>query len=33
MATQRWPNAYFSALGLFSLREAHAQFVQSTGTY
>ena len=31
--TQRWPNAYFSALGLFSLREAHAQFVQSTGTY
>ena len=31
--THRWPNAYFSEIGLFSLREAHAQFVQSTGTY
>jgi RNA-directed DNA polymerase len=29
----RWPNAYFSELGLFSLREAHTQYVQSTGTY
>ena len=33
MATHRWPNAYFSEIELFSLREAHAQFVQSTGTY
>jgi len=29
----RWPNAYFSELGLFSLREAHTRFVQSIGTY
>ena len=26
---QRWPNAYFSELGLWSLREAHFQFAQS----
>jgi len=31
--TRRWPNAYFSELGLFSLREAHTRFVQSIGTY
>jgi RNA-directed DNA polymerase len=30
---QRWPNAYFSELGLYSLREAHTRFVQSIGTY
>jgi RNA-directed DNA polymerase len=29
---RRWPNHYFSELGLFSLREAHTRFVQSTGT-
>jgi RNA-directed DNA polymerase len=28
-ATQRWPNAYFADLGLFSLREAHFRFAQS----
>lgn len=33
MANQRWPNAYFSELGLYSLREAHTRFVQSIGTY
>jgi RNA-directed DNA polymerase len=31
--TQRWPNTYFSERGLYSLREAHTRFVQSTGTY
>jgi RNA-directed DNA polymerase len=31
--TNRWPNHYFSELGLFSLREAHTRFVQSIGTY
>lgn len=31
--TQRWPNAYFSELGLYSLREAHTRFVRSIGTY
>jgi len=32
--TQRWPNAYFADHGLYSLREAHARFVQShTGNY
>jgi RNA-directed DNA polymerase len=31
--TQRWPNAYFSERGLYSLREAHTRFVHSTGTY
>jgi RNA-directed DNA polymerase len=31
--TRRWPDAYFSELGLYSLREAHTRFVQSTGTY
>lgn len=30
---QRWPNAYFSERGLYSLREAHTRFVQTTGTY
>jgi RNA-directed DNA polymerase len=28
---QRWPNAYFSALGLFSLKQAHAAARQSSG--
>ncbi|UCD25836.1 MAG: group II intron reverse transcriptase/maturase [Gemmatimonadota bacterium] len=28
-ATTRWPNAYFTDLGLFSLREAHFRFAQS----
>jgi RNA-directed DNA polymerase len=28
---QRWPNAYFSALGLFSLKQAHAAACQSSG--
>jgi len=28
-ATQRWPNAFFTDLGLFSLREAHFRFAQS----
>jgi RNA-directed DNA polymerase len=32
-STRRWPNRYFSDLGLFSLREAHVRFVQSIGTY
>lgn len=33
-AEQRWPNAYFKALGLFSLNEAHVRFVQSpTGNH
>lgn len=31
--TQRWPNCYFSELGLYSLEQAHARFVQSIGTY
>ena len=31
--THRWPNAYFSEIGLFSLYEAHTQIVQFTGTY
>jgi RNA-directed DNA polymerase len=30
---RRWPNQYFSELGLYSLNEAHTRFVQSTGTY
>jgi RNA-directed DNA polymerase len=30
---QRWPNTYFSELGLYSLREAHTRFVRSIGTY
>jgi len=30
---QRWPNAYFSERGLYSLREAHTRFVQTIGTY
>ncbi|MCU0706811.1 MAG: group II intron reverse transcriptase/maturase [Pirellula sp.] len=30
---KRWKDAYFSELGLFSLREAHTRFVQSIGTY
>jgi RNA-directed DNA polymerase len=29
----RWPNSFFAASGLYSLREAHTCFVQSTGTY
>jgi RNA-directed DNA polymerase len=28
--TQRWPNAYFAKTGLYSLREAHFRFAQST---
>lgn len=32
-STKRWPNHYFSDLGLYSLREAHGRFVQSMGTY
>lgn len=32
-ATNRWPNQYFSDLGLYSLQEAHVRFVQSIGTY
>ncbi|QDS86742.1 Group II intron-encoded protein LtrA [Rosistilla ulvae] len=32
--TQRWPNAYFTAAGLYSLREAHNRFAQSlSGAY
>jgi RNA-directed DNA polymerase len=31
--TQRWPNAFFFELGLFSLREAHTRIVQSTQGY
>jgi RNA-directed DNA polymerase len=31
--TRRWPNAYFSELGLYSLREAHTRFVRSIRTY
>jgi RNA-directed DNA polymerase len=31
--TKRWPNAYFSELGLYSLVQAHAQFVQTTEGY
>jgi RNA-directed DNA polymerase len=27
---QRWPNAYFAELGLFSLEQAHARFRQSS---
>jgi len=30
---QRWPNEYFHERGLYRLSEAHARFVQSTGTY
>ena len=31
---QRWPNDYFTKLGLYSLREAHFRFAQSvTGNY
>jgi RNA-directed DNA polymerase len=30
---QRWPNEYFHEQGLYSLSQAHARFVQSTGTY
>lgn len=30
---QRWPNSFFTGQGLYSLREAHERFVQSTGTY
>jgi RNA-directed DNA polymerase len=30
---QRWPNRYFSELGLYSLVHAHARFVQTTETY
>jgi RNA-directed DNA polymerase len=33
-AHQRWPNAYFAALGLYSLNEAHRRFAQSiTGNH
>ena len=28
--TKRWPNAYFSELGLYSLVQAHARFLQAT---
>lgn len=31
--TRRWPNAYFSELGLYSLREGHTRFVQSVMGY
>lgn len=32
--TQRWPNAYFTTVGLYSLRLAHNRFAQSLrGTY
>ena len=31
--TQRWPNSFFTAHGLYSLSEAHVRFVQSTRTY
>lgn len=32
--TRRWPNAFFAAQGLYSLREAHTRFVQShVGNY
>jgi RNA-directed DNA polymerase len=30
---RRWPNAYFSEQGLYSLREAHVRFVGSLGIY
>jgi RNA-directed DNA polymerase len=30
---QRWPNAYFTKLGLISLNTAHMRFVQHIGTY
>lgn len=29
--TKRWPNAYFAALGLRSLRNSHTEYVQSLG--
>jgi len=29
----RWPNAYFTERGLYSLNTAHVRFVQSIGTY
>jgi hypothetical protein len=29
---QRWPNAYFSELGLYSLVQAHARFVHQSDT-
>lgn len=32
-ATYRWPNHYFSELGLYSLQASHTRFVQSIGTY
>ena len=32
--TARWPNAYFTEAGLYSLREAHIRFANSLpGTY
>jgi len=31
--TRRWPNRYFAELGLYSLVQAHARFVQSIGSY
>lgn len=30
---QRWPNAFFTERGYLSLKDAHARFGQSTGTY
>lgn len=30
---QRWPNSYFLERGLYSLKQAHTQFVQNNGTY
>jgi RNA-directed DNA polymerase len=30
--THRWPNSFFTEQGLYSLSEAHARFVQSTGS-
>jgi RNA-directed DNA polymerase len=31
--TTRWPNSYFTELGLYSLSEAQQRFAQSIGTY
>ncbi len=31
--TQRWPNAFFAKRWHLSLKDAHARFGQSTGTY
>jgi RNA-directed DNA polymerase len=31
--SQRWPNSFFAALGLFNLTAAHGRFANSTGTY